>query len=539
MDKNDLLSLFEPYRLDDVLLKLNRICVAWERRELHGHFPAVASLPAIRACEYSSAKIRWAAGEAARFSVCCSRIAPSSSDPLLNPCTDAAVAVLVRAAMDLQSTEPHLGSAADAAALSDDHPMDIVERVFGTQFLMERESPYRLGQAILLYGDSARRRKRRCPQFDLAAYETALADLLGCDLQTFLTVLLIVLSLSRGKHPWVSTMSLVPFEIRAFDRTPMYRSTQGPLIVPQVTELLRAMSATPSTMQKWMQDELLQSGETDLERTIFKAPNPLLRFPLVQVFGERSDCLLAPVPSLITDWLYEPLVELLYRHVDKRVDQGFAQVFEEYVGTLLELCSPGCPRPWIYEDELKVDYSGNLVDWAYEFDDVVLLVEAKRSLVDVVKKYTSARQQWESRYKRWAAGIKQATKFWSSVQRGEVGRLHSAIGKPAVVVVVTQGAVDLRAGSRFLQSLVGPYLSGEISPLPFVVVSIDRLERVLAAWSHKDINWLAEVMKRAACSPQGSSHVLRPEERDDGPLLELGQRFVESICAASGAVAGA
>ncbi len=77
---------------------------------------------------------------------------------------------------------------------------------------------------------------------------------------------------------------------------------------------LSKLSAPPEDMVARMRAE---TGRTD-HLAVVDAPNPLLLHPIVRVLSDRGDCGIAPVPSLIFEWLHEPLADLLLREPSRK-----------------------------------------------------------------------------------------------------------------------------------------------------------------------------------------------------------------------------
>ena len=136
--------------------------------------------------------------------------------------------------------------------------------------------------------------------------------------------------------------------------------------------------------------------------------------------------------------------------------------------------------------------------------------------------------------KNWAKAVIQATSFWNAVQRDQVQALQHCKGKRPLLLVVSLSDGDWRAGKPDLANSLSTHLSPDKAYIPFTVVSIHRLERLVSAWETRDPEWfpgfLDDALQRGATV---ASNAVTPE--DGGKLTKvfsaIFDRLVEQVAA--------
>lgn len=519
----ELTRAFGSYRLAEVLLEINQACRRWAAGQL------ATAMPNLQQVEPGNPLFYWIAGETARHAIWrCPR--PASDSPILLPHRStfkgwASLEPILQRAVDAQLKVPIVSNEKWVETLHSQSLHSAMGRIWLPQYILGRNSPHRVGQALMMYRDGPDRRRRRDLEFPIDKFRAALKRALGgVALEPFLFALLHAFTQACSERPELSNATLAPVFDRSYDGVVF--SEQAGLLTPAYGALFRAMSATPSEMLNWSSRQLGGRGQTvDDARAPFDAPNPLLRFPLVQCFPDRNDCCLAPVPHLILEWLYEPLVDIL---VGPGGFDAFAAaaLFEEYVGLLADRCSPHGPG-WLHESELQADLGEGqkVVDWARPLGDYVVLVDAKRCYIEPAARYRWLADDWRTAKKSWTKGVRQACEFWSAVKSDRVGALSGSGPKRPVAVIVTQGDAAFHASRDDWRSEIDAGLADVPIKIPWVVMSLDQYETVMTAWRKNDVDWLPALLLRAATDRSAASF-REIKMEDDGPLWETHTRFL-------------
>jgi hypothetical protein len=516
-EHDEIVTAFQAFNLADVLWSLNRELHATssgEPKVLLSTFPTSSEHPGL---------LQWACGETARIALRhCRQPSYALAGETVNQLDPEDLGRLMNGALRLLTTERFLGSSEAGALIEQGDVFDTISRLLEPQALLQRGSPFRASLPILMYEIALRRRKARDSAFDMRGLQAKVEEALGCSIRSF--ALATVQAASHAARSLVTFAGLVPVQSRAYDETALYANGAEGLLQPVAGHVLRLLSAQPHTMLEWMRNshEETKRGtpprERDDERTLLEGPNPLLRFPLVQVFRDRPDYCIAPVPSLVQEWLYEPLATFLNESVAPEMRIQLNLVFEEHVGSVLELSSPD-GLPWIHERELIPKARGKVVDWAREFDNDVVLVDAKRGFVSLGARYRSVLPEWNSVVEHnWAKAVNQAASFWKNVRAGNVPALTSARNKRPILLIVTLSDGDLRAGRHDVDELIRPHLTPGDPLMPYAVVSIDRLEMIASNWASRDREWLPALLRDA--STFGATAAVRDLEFVPGGRLE-------------------
>lgn len=478
---------FGVHDLADVLLAINRAYRSWTQGTLD------CNLSFTKAAEPGSRIFLWAAAEAVRLSVAwCRQPAFDRVGDVPRQTKEQFLMPLIETATELLSTDRLIGSRLAEDRMLAGDIRDSLVRVFEPQYLLQRQSPCRAAQAILMYRDAAKSRALRDAHFDRTQFDANICEALGCDIEAFVIAATQVRGASEGDEPLLTAKKIVPSERREYDHSMLYARHAEGIVTSAACDVLRLMSGSPHEMVEWTRTEAIGRAEPqDPYRGLLEGPNPLHRFPIVRLFRDKADYAISPLPHLIDEWLYESLAGHLFDTFDFQGKKQLDEVFEEYVGMILEHCSPDGVR-WLYESELKPKSGGKVIDWARPFRDSVILVDAKKAFVGLGARYRSVSRDWRGTIeKNWAKAVVQGTAFWSAVERREVPALDKDRGKKPILLIVTWSDTDRRAGGLDVRDAVRPFLPPGLEPIPYVIVSIDRLERVLASWEAADVEWLS------------------------------------------------
>ncbi|MBX3159181.1 MAG: hypothetical protein KF773_24645 [Deltaproteobacteria bacterium] len=395
------------------------------------------------------------------------------------------------------------------------------------QYIVQRRSPYRIGQALLMYRDAPLRRQQRDPAFSFPRFQAALQRVLGAGLEHFLFVLMQAAGRASGNHPALSHTTLAPVKDRRYDRIVGSIDDRG-MYSSAYDGFFRALSATPEAMMQWSRERLRDlDPDADELRVRFDGPNPLSRYPLVRCFPDKSDHCIAPIPHLIQEWLYEPLMDLLARELGTTTQLGQnvgAALFEEYIGALADLCSPNGPG-WVHESAMQPALQGRkVVDWARELNGHLVLLDAKRGYVEPSARGRWDPGDWTSIKKAIVKGVTQACSFWTAIKAGEVPALLGTTASP-IAVVVTQGDSTFYNSTETWRTEVDNAIAGLPDVVPWTVMSLDVYENVMTTWRGRDDAWLPALLMRTT---QERSHKAFAELPllAEGPLWEAQSTFI-------------
>lgn len=485
---NTVQETFAQFPLDRVLFGLNRAYCRWRRGD------TAFNINLLQKCEPENPMFYWFIAETARHAIAWSIRRRYDSPIQLNygaeipqAKLDHLIELAVSAQLDLR-----FRSSATLSRLSTDPLLDIGCRLILPQHLSQRTSQFRVGQTRLLYDTAPKRRAQRDSTFPLEAYSQTLISILGCELDFFLLSCLQLQGISLGENPCISIERAVPVNDRRYDTT-FYSILDSGMITPFTSSVIQVLSTSPQ--------ESIANARQQLERqdefVMVDCPNPLLTHPLIRPFPDRADYALAPVPHLVSEWLYEPLIQQLFlRCAHPFTQKHLSDIFEEYVGLVAELCAPD-KQPWMHESQLQMGYTSSVVDWVKECGDFVILIDAKRTFMENLDKYQSLPEDWNARVQYWIKGVQQAARFWENVQQGQVPSLVTTQRKKAIAVIVTHMDSDYRALHGDTKTTINAAWShsGAPSPIPWVVLSIDRYEHLMSHWSQSEsVTWLADML---------------------------------------------
>lgn len=493
---------FKQHHVSDVLFNVNRVCTLFYRTG------SVDSHPDLIKTKDLKSAVLWAAAEAARLAIWwCYACGSPEEERTARPCTGKDLDELIYGSANVLSSDRLLGTKAAEAKISGASGTtlhDLIQRFFEPQYLIGRQSRYRTGQVTLMYHRAAHARAGRDPQFRLDLYQQALQTHLGCDVRGFALAADQIHGHSLSDNPRIGAEAVIPDDKPQYHRTRLYEHLDSGLRVPAAGMLMKLLSATPTEMQTWMRKQVVGDSPErfDPDRIVLEAPNPLLRYPLARPFRNRDDVQIAPIPHLVSEWLYEPLATYLHDCDDvegKR--QRLPAVFEEYIGMLAQMCSRR-ERLWIHENEIKPPGSGQkVVDWVSAFSEDVVLVDAKTAFIGLGQRYEGTEEGgrgWDSVFRQnWAKAVKQGTLWWDAVLRGDVARLQEHRHKSPILIIVTLTDNDRRAGMADVFQYVNRYIDGNLRPIPYTIMSLDRFERLMTTWEQRDDEWLPQILRKA------------------------------------------
>jgi len=507
--------MFEPFPLDIVLLALNRAYRKW----LQGDNSY--NLHNLKECEQGNPLFYWIVAETARHAIAWCLKRRYNSPIQLNygkAITQQQIEQLMDVAMSIQLNLPVRSSEA-MSHLTSDPILDTGCRLWLPQYLLQRSSHYRIGQSILLYKKAPERSHQRDHRFPLSEYNSILSSVLGCPLDFFILSCLQLQGISLSNNPCITFQRAVPIADRRYDNT-IYDSHSSGIITPSVTPVIKLLSASPHVILKKTQQQL---GRND-EFVMVDAPNPLLSYPLIQPFLDRSDCVIAPAPHLLAEWLYEPFINKLFSKCNSTfTNKHLSEIFEEYVGLVAELCAPD-HQSWIHESDLQKGYSHSVVDWVKDLGDMVILIDAKRTFMENVKRYRSFPDDWKDPVDYLVKGVHQAATFWNNVKKGRVPALSKASHKPAIAVIVTHMDSDYRVLHSHTKKAIDARWKdiNAPPPIPWIILAIDRYEQIMTQWSQtNDTKWMGNILWKAA-KAENPKQIL-----DEIPVIQEGPLCAE------------
>jgi hypothetical protein len=424
--------------------------------------------------------------EAARLALAWSR-EPASDRPH-REITQERLELLLVIATDAVSTTRHLGSDKAESRLKDGNTSlpELLAWLSDSQMLIQRDERMRPAQCRLMYEEAANGRAKRDARFNLASYRRHVTNMLGCDIEKFVLGMI-----------WIQCCAIdkrgpeIMYSRRLFKLQELFEQQEGLTIVaPIMARIIKRIEARPYELRAWMKKHSGLPANAPDELHYACAPNPLHRFPLILPFRDNDDCWIVPLPKLIYDWLYEQMAEYLCE-ADRNYTYVLASIFEEYVGLLLQNCSPDGIE-WLYETSLVPSNNGQRPDYAREFAETVIMVDAKRAYVGVDTKYSGYDAAWDKTTTTWARAVEQMSSFWDAVTLGMVPPLASARDKKPVAIVATHFDHGIRPKLEMAEEIVTRKLGGK-PHIPFIVLSADKLERLLSGWeASADVEWLPQ-----------------------------------------------
>ncbi len=207
--------------------------------------------------------------------------------------------------------------------------------------------------------------------------------------------------------------------------------------------------------------------------------NPLWRFPIIDLGNARY---LAVDPELIVERVTFGLFYDLFERDRTRFSTRFGDVFERFVGQLI---GAACPTDRLWSASIWEQQSGmmerrrqKMGDWAYCGDARTVLVECKSLRPSLLLRTYGAEVTMKATAERIASAVDQLTSHSKSIAEGkwtDVGLRNC----PTVGVIVSYGRLHT-ANGPFTRARVAQALERQgISPIPYVVLSLDELDTVL------------------------------------------------------------
>lgn len=348
-----------------------------------------------------------------------------------------------------------------------------------------RSHAYRVGQAVWMFEHAVQSRARRTPNtFKADAIRATITETLGMTLLQFVTCVQLLLSRSVSSNPTIDSghLYLTPETIDSFGAVLVGSQPNRASADPLLAKVFDFLAASPSMHAK----ALAQGNDADVLRR-----NTLLhQKPILLPFLNNSALGIAPVPSLLAEYLYEPLTDALFAACRARgLTTDFHLLFEEYVGLALQRHSPPMTK-WLHENEV-LQKDTKVVDWCAQFGDRLVLVEAKRGWFAPSDRHELKSEKWETFARNAFKAVEQAADFVDAVNAGRVPALKPT--KKAVVLVVVNGDAKVNPLPRLRDELRAR--AHHLCPgLHVVLIHLDQFHSLLATWLSRDAAWLADVL---------------------------------------------
>lgn len=538
-------NLFEKHCVEDILATIHNCHNAWFEKKLRTGIPFFDSL------EAGNTKFYWALAETARYAIFFSYRRNKTSRlytfnnidgwKMLKP--------LLEFVLDKQAAIPFLNSPVllENQCRPNETFVDMMTSIFYPQYLIERSSPYVFGRALLMYKEAPVRLSMRDPGFKISDYQKLVHHVTdGMGMEKFLSTWFHIYAFSF-QHPFMWTENLAPLV------NPVYHDYfyYGDLIKrPTHTFVLDMLSAGPNTIRQTMSSEIesLQlpvdaefgpDSEPSLcsVKALFFSRNPLTTFPLVRTTRDYNECCVAPIPHLVGEWMYNRFFGLLSEEINNmartsRVVVNMPKLFEEYVGLVADTCTPGGAK-WLNEDQMRPcpqEQGRCVIDWAMEFSEYVVMIDAKRANISYDKIY---RGFWPTALERCAHVKYQATDFWDGVKKGRVQPLDRAAHKKPIALAVTYADFDFKLSRTNLMDHLTEEERKRFSDdawVPIIPLSIDQLERLFTMWSTKDRDWLPNFLTKILTDGWSKVYGISGFKAEPhGPLFEKHNAFIQEM----------
>lgn len=258
-----------------------------------------------------------------------------------------------------------------------------------------------------MFGDALKSRRLRLgngPSFRADALSQLIERELGMSVAHLVGCVQMLFARSASENPTLDAgrLYLSPEVVEHFAPWLVAFAEVRPLCSSRLARAFRLLAASKTEMHAAM---VAEAG-VDSEIALLQCPTPLQRHPILLPFSNTRALGVAPVPHLLFEWLYEPLIDLL--HSACRASNlvfDFNQVFEEYIGILLTRHSPASLR-WLHEHEVKPT-TGTVVDWCAELPSHVVLVDAKRAWLDPGSRHRLDAGEWDQFHRTLLHGVRQ------------------------------------------------------------------------------------------------------------------------------------
>lgn len=260
--------------------------------------------------------------------------------------------------------------------------------------------------------------------------------------------------------------------------------------------------------------------------------NPLWRFPIIDLGNARY---LAVDPELIVERVTFGLFYDLFERDRTSFSTRFGDVFERFVGQLIGAV---CPTDRLWSASIWEQHFGmierkrpKMGDWAYCGDARTVLVECKSLRPSLLLRTYGAEVTMKATAERIASAVEQLTTHSKSIAEGkwtDVGLRN----RPTVGVIVSYGRLHT-ANGPFTRARVAQALERKgISPIPYVVLSLDELDTVLClVEGGKPFDGLIQSL----CSGDGSFNPLAPYRSEllacsmSSVTKARGQQFLDGL----------
>lgn len=523
---------FEPYvrRLDTIPLHhtafvANRLLKRW----MDGDQLLARAGPdgsALKEMDAGSPLMRWAVAELVRHAIMWSPEV-SADSPLHLPrhLPDAAkIARLVHvaASLNLESVET------DPSLLDEHGPLAFMHTTIAAQRRIWRPPMYRLGQALLMYRDAIKRRGKRDPRFAAGAAEDLLNNVLGMEFEAFARLVLLLMAHSIGDVGYINDVTFAEATGKTDVSARIGLAREGLIVEPRFQRVVRLLSASPAEMVANMARSMgLPPEQRPPMAAALRAPNPLIASPLLRVYRGNSLRCIAPVPTLILDWLHEPLADLLHAAAAKNdmARNAMALAFEEFVGLALEISDPEHRRFWP-EEALPAGEGEHTADWVGVFRRHALLVECKRMFVKPFWLSRAKPDDWKTAKKECLKAIAQTLGTWERIRSGRHPHLGITRNHEPLVLIVAHGDLFHHPFIEELMAAAREACRFRGVAVPLAVLPLDDFLHVTTEWSLAgDPEWLPNFLLRVAGNGRGAVQALGAIP-SDGPYWRAGRDFV-------------
>ena len=513
---------FGQFALDETLVSINEACSRWSHGELKDF------IGILKGQEPGNSKFHWVAAETARHALlwCMYRSADSKILIPHSVPSESGLRHLMELAVAIQSELPYTRTDSHLNKLKSSKPVDTGSWLWLPQYTMERSSPWRVGRALLLYGTVPELMNKRKKGF-AAEFTEFLKTNLGSPLESFLSSVVLLCGISSSTQPRIGVRRAEPVTFIKLDEL-FYKELPGGLLKPSIYATINILAANPKQAINYTTSNC--AVEVEEGYRVIEGPNPLIRHPLIFPFRDNREYCIAPVPNLIHEWLYEPLMDFLFSAcTTTKAKDNLANIFELYVGYLGEICSPD-NTPWIPEEELRVGYSGKVVDWIREFSNTYILIDAKLCFVSDQSKYEAGGSSWKRVHKTIEYGVLQCYEFWQSIKEGKASRISYTLPKNAIGIVVTHFDTEHRSSHWQTRNDINEALRLDDDSFHWLALSLDRFEKVMTAWSlSQEVNWLAGILEEACLSDKPGRILSEIQAKPEGPLWKVYNDLTSTI----------
>lgn len=418
----------------------------------------------------------------------------------------------------------------DSAEVRLDGTVDIESVLFphlGSQAQHMRSFAFRGAQAIWMFQHAVDARLRRSlgkAANEVKRLQRALEEELQMSVPEFVGCIWLLYARSNSETPAIDVGRLYLTPEILDEVAPWLAATRQdatlrtPLLAKVIAQLARTQAEFVAAMRQSRQPE------TDGDDDLLVGPSPLSTHPIVLPFSNTRALGVAPVPRLLLDYLYEPLIDRLYQvAVGLNLTRAFNELLEDYVGLVLNRYSPVTIR-WLSESEVMPP-QGNVVDWVAEFRSHLLLFEVKRAWLSPAAYHRLNQSDWASFEATLERAVRQGSGFLRQVRAGAVPALRAGRDKKPVLVVVLGSDIRITPGTRRVRAQMSE-LAHRLAPgLGVVFLGLDQLHALLNGWQKRDVDWLAVSLDRCS-KADGAGIDAFLDQTASGPMWRA---FTETI----------